>query len=244
MAYEKRPGGHYLYLYDGYRATGTTIKRYIGAGVLVAVVAQQEVCRRRENKARRTAESEQRRVVLASVRRTLAAERAIRRALARELGELGYHQHARGQWRRIRRRKPMMQQTKRRAAIPRTARASVSSRSRRVSAKAEQLTDRALAGWLDLASQGNSHLRADLQQQIAVQRTALAKAGNTAVEKLLIERVLVCSLEVEFFDLTRANSRGISLRQARFLELRQAGAERRLAAALRTLAVVRRLLHD
>jgi multidrug efflux pump len=80
MAWEKRPSGHYLYLYGGNRTNGTAIKRYVGSGVLVAMIAQQEVWRRRESKVRRVAEVLVRSMTLAMVRRTLVAERALRRA--------------------------------------------------------------------------------------------------------------------------------------------------------------------
>jgi hypothetical protein len=90
----------------------------------------------------------------------------------------------------------------------------------------------------------NPDLRTELDKQLAAQRAALAKAGNTAVERLLIERALVSTIEVEFFTLTRAEGRGISLRQANYLERRQARADRRLTAALRTLVAVRYLLSE
>ena len=113
---------------------------------------------------------------------------------------------------------------------------------KQATSSAGALVQRAINGWLDLASQGDASMHAQLRAHVAAQRSELAREGESAVELLLIERVLTCTLEVEFFDLTRANSRGISLRQARFLEMRQAGADRRLATALRTLAAVRKLI--
>ena len=93
---------------------------------------------------------------------------------------------------------------------------------------------RALAG-LDPVVQRSVEVRT------AARRQELLAEGSSALERLLIERVLTCELAASLADLQVDEDAGVSLAQGDFLQRRQDAAHRRLLTACRTLAQVRHL---
>lgn len=73
-------------------------------------------------------------------------------------------------------------------------------------------------------------------------RIELAGGDPTPLEVLLIERIVTCWLEVNYYDAMYAQSMGdLSIRQSNSFQLRQDRAHRRYLSAIRSLAVILRL---
>lgn len=66
-------------------------------------------------------------------------------------------------------------------------------------------------------------------------------AQSSPLERLLVDRVVICWLQVSFYDGNEAASGDRSIRQAEFDMKRQESMQRRYLRAVRTLAEVRRL---
>jgi hypothetical protein len=69
----------------------------------------------------------------------------------------------------------------------------------------------------------------------------LLGANASAVERLLVERVVACWLQVQEADIRTAQTRDLSLRWADFYQKRMDRAHCRYLPAIKTLATVRRL---
>jgi hypothetical protein len=93
----------------------------------------------------------------------------------------------------------------------------------------------AMAGENDVA-------REALHRRLAGLRRELMGPNPTPLESLLIERILVCWLQVHHADATNLPSSGpMTVSQGEYYRRRLEGAQRRYLAAMRALAVVRRL---
>jgi hypothetical protein len=85
-------------------------------------------------------------------------------------------------------------------------------------------------------------LREAVHAKLAAMRKELLGADPTPVERLLVERVVTCWLQVQDADIRYAVGRkDLTLQQAEFHQRRMDAANRRYLAALRTLALVRKL---
>jgi hypothetical protein len=62
------------------------------------------------------------------------------------------------------------------------------------------------------------------------------------LERLVIDRVVTCWLQVQYWDWLAAQSNDRTLRQREYLQRSQDRAQRRYLSAIRSLATVRRLL--
>ncbi len=77
--------------------------------------------------------------------------------------------------------------------------------------------------------------------KMAELRAELAGEDSSPLEKLLVERIVVCWLHAYHADVLYARAAGVSLEQGTYLQRQQDRAQRRYLAAIKTLATVRRL---
>jgi hypothetical protein len=98
--------------------------------------------------------------------------------------------------------------------------------------------------WLGLAAGPDRLLREALRRNVEQLQAELAGPEPTPAEKLLVGRAAALWVQVHHADLASAQARGTPAPAAalRELQLRQESAERRFQAAVKQLAVVRKLL--
>lgn len=112
--------------------------------------------------------------------------------------------------------------------------------------KANVLRDHAERMLLDRVVDGDRQLltRATVERQLKTMRDELAGPNPTEVERILVDRVVLCWLACQQadVDLIHRTQAGVSLTQGEYLQRRAERAERRLLRATKTLATVRRLL--
>jgi hypothetical protein len=92
-----------------------------------------------------------------------------------------------------------------------------------------------------LGGDDNLAFREGLKRKLAALRRELEGASPTPIERLLVDRVVACWLQVQEADLRYAQARGQTLPQANYVLKRQDSAHRRFLLALRTLEMVRKL---
>ncbi len=96
---------------------------------------------------------------------------------------------------------------------------------------------------VNLASGGNTVVKEATYEKLQAMKEDLAGSAPTPLEKLLVERVVVCWFQVYYIDTIYAqNMKTISPKQADYYQQHQDRAHRRYLSAIRTLAQVRRLL--
>jgi hypothetical protein len=83
--------------------------------------------------------------------------------------------------------------------------------------------------------------RESIKQKMAVLRQELAGPNANPLELLLVDRIVVCWLQVQMEDIAQAKGGGQDIRLAAFRLHRQESANRRYLAAIRTLATVRKM---
>lgn len=83
--------------------------------------------------------------------------------------------------------------------------------------------------------------REAIKRKLAALRHDLEGSASTPTERLLIDRVVACWLQVQEADLRYANAGNCDIRQADFHLRRQNSAHRRYLSALKTLAMIRKL---
>jgi len=106
------------------------------------------------------------------------------------------------------------------------------------------LAAQAQEAWLQLLA-GTDHLLAEsVRLKLGALRHELGAEGASPLEKLLIERIVACWLQTHYADALYAQARGpqstASVRQE--LMKRQESSQRRYLAAIKQLALVRKLL--
>ena len=90
---------------------------------------------------------------------------------------------------------------------------------------------------------GNEVLKAAVYRKLREMKEELAGPAPTRLERLLVERVVVCWLHVHYADITYAQRmKDLNREWGDFYQRRQDRAQRRYLSAIRTLAQVRRLL--
>jgi len=81
-----------------------------------------------------------------------------------------------------------------------------------------------------------------VQKKMELMRAELLGANPTPIERLLVERIVACWLQVQDADIrTAQGQRDASIRLADFHQRRMDAANRRFLAAVKALAVVRKL---
>jgi hypothetical protein len=106
------------------------------------------------------------------------------------------------------------------------------------------LAAQAQAAWLDLLSGPDMLLQESVERKLAALRADLAGPEPSPLERLLVERVVACWLQTMYADALYAQAREPQATPSVLRELmrRQESAQRRYLAAIRQLAVVRKLL--
>ena len=98
------------------------------------------------------------------------------------------------------------------------------------------------AAWLQLIAGPNLLLRESVERKAEQLRAELAGPEPSPLEKLLVERVIACWLQVQYADAAYAQQASPSPGQHSAMLKRQAGAQQRYLFAIKTLATVRKLL--
>jgi hypothetical protein len=88
----------------------------------------------------------------------------------------------------------------------------------------------------------NLAFREALLRKMELLRAELAGPSPTALERLLVERVVACWLQVQDADVRYAQcSSTLTLDQAKYYQLRMDRAHKRYLSAIKTLALIRKL---
>ncbi len=104
------------------------------------------------------------------------------------------------------------------------------------------LAAQARASWVQLAAGQNLLLDECLTRKAAELQKELAGETPSPLEQLLVDRVVVCWLQVSFYDSLVAQTREYTPAKLRMLQQQHDGAQRRYLTAMKTLATVRKLL--
>jgi hypothetical protein len=104
------------------------------------------------------------------------------------------------------------------------------------------LAQQSQAAWLQLIAGPNLLLRESVERKAAQLRAELAGPGPSPLERLLVERVIACWLQVQYADAAYAQQTSPSPGQHTAALKRQAGSHQRYLHSIKTLATVRKLL--
>jgi hypothetical protein len=92
------------------------------------------------------------------------------------------------------------------------------------------------------ASRGDQLIEQSVTRMLAHMRTNLGESEPTPLEQIVVEQVVTCWLQVQVADKAVASDKGGTLPNAHFLLKRQDLAHRHLAAAIKSLNEIRKLL--
>jgi len=95
--------------------------------------------------------------------------------------------------------------------------------------------------WTALASSGHPIMKEAVSRHLATLRQELAGQAPTPLERLLVDRIVICQLQVYHADRVCADP-NLTVYQRAFMERSLERAQRRYLSAIRNLATVRRLL--
>lgn len=106
------------------------------------------------------------------------------------------------------------------------------------------LARQAEGAWVALAAGNNLYLKETVLRAAESQRSELTRPGAQPVEKLLVERVVACGLQVQYFSATEANAlaAGDTFRQLQFHAKRVGQAQRMYLTALGALVTYQKLV--
>ncbi|QJW94612.1 hypothetical protein [Frigoriglobus tundricola] len=106
------------------------------------------------------------------------------------------------------------------------------------------LARHAEAAWIALAGGANLYMRESFARGAEARRAELTRPGASAVEKLLVERVVACDLQLGYLTTAEADALGMgdSYRQAEYHARRVERAQRMQLAALGALVTYQRLV--
>jgi len=97
--------------------------------------------------------------------------------------------------------------------------------------------------WVKVIAGESPLVRAVVESTLNRIKASLTGTNPLPLERLLVDRIVVCWLQVQYADSTYATSVGkVSLGSGEYFQRRQDRAHRRYLSAVRTLANVRRLL--
>lgn len=99
--------------------------------------------------------------------------------------------------------------------------------------------------WIKLVSYDSLFMKEGLSERLAKLRKDLLGPSPSAIDRLLVDRIVICWLQVHHADYLAANlqSRGnYTFEQGTYYQERQGRAQRRYLAAVKTLSQVRKLL--
>ena len=98
----------------------------------------------------------------------------------------------------------------------------------------ERLLSTAVAG-------ENIPFREAIKHKMKALRQDLAGPAATPIESLLVDRIVICWLQVQMADIAQAKGESQTIALERFQLRRQDSANRRYLAAIRTLATIRKM---
>jgi hypothetical protein len=102
----------------------------------------------------------------------------------------------------------------------------------------EQITERLLS---TAVAGEDIPFREAIKHKMKVLRRDLAGPTTTPIEKLLIDRIVICWLQVQMADIAQAKVEAQTMALERFQLRRQDSANRRYLAAIRSLATIRKM---
>jgi hypothetical protein len=95
--------------------------------------------------------------------------------------------------------------------------------------------------WIRLAAEGNTLAAESIRREADRLRLELLGASATAIERLLVDQIVICLIQLKLAELAAGSARKSHLMRERFHDLRLQKAQRRFLTALKTLAQIRRL---
>jgi hypothetical protein len=98
------------------------------------------------------------------------------------------------------------------------------------------------AKWLTLLTGQNACTRESIQRTTQELRESLLEAGDSPLERLLVDRIVVSRLMVAFFEASLALAVNAPEARSRFLQQQLDRAQRRHETAVKSLAETRKLL--
>jgi hypothetical protein len=101
------------------------------------------------------------------------------------------------------------------------------------------------ASWINLVSDSSLFFKETLEERLAKLRKDLLGPSASPIERLLVERIVICWMQVNHADWRAADMERhgySSFEQAVYFQERQGRAQRRYLAAVKALAQVRKLL--
>lgn len=107
---------------------------------------------------------------------------------------------------------------------------------------AGDLAAHAERAWVELIAGADLVAAESLARKLTALKAELAGPESTPMERLLVERVAACWLQVHHADASAAQARDVSIRQAEVVSKRQDRAHRRYLTAIGALATLRKLL--
>jgi hypothetical protein len=244
------------YAYATFRDGGSVCRRYIGAGEAIELTLQEEQLAReekqREGAQREEAHERERQEIEAPIALLDAQTTELLEAL---LVELGYHRPQRHAWRK-RRQNPMSKAITNTLALQErgqsgdleAARAfwrevdSDPARRAELVKQTGDLAARALNQLVAKITEGDLVKKGGIQRQLDAMRSDLSGPNSSPLERLLIERVCVCWLQLAFFEFQYvAQMETDSLKISDFRQKQVGAAHKRYLASIKTLAQVRKL---
>jgi hypothetical protein len=107
--------------------------------------------------------------------------------------------------------------------------------------KAGNLASHVEQTWIRLAAGRNALALESIQRESDRMRKELLGTSPTPIEKLLVDQVIACWLQLKHAEISAGSGRQSSLMQGRFHDQRLQKAQRRYMGALKMLAEIRRL---
>ncbi len=107
--------------------------------------------------------------------------------------------------------------------------------------EAGNLASHVEATWIRLAADGNALAAESIRREADRLRLELLGASATAIERLLVDQIVICWIQLKLAELAAGSARKSHLVRERFHDLRLQKAQRRYLTALKTLAQIRRL---
>lgn len=93
--------------------------------------------------------------------------------------------------------------------------------------------------WIAVLAAANPAMAESVKRQLGEMESELAGAHPTRLERMLVDQVLMCWMELTYLQTISADPPGGSLEQAKFRLRQLESAERRHANAIKTLAILR-----
>lgn len=105
-----------------------------------------------------------------------------------------------------------------------------------------ELAETAIGSFINAMGGDDVGFAEAVHKKMELMRVELLGAGSTPVERLLVERIVACWLQVQDAEIRYAQGqKDMTLKQGEFRQHRIDAANRRFLAAVKTLALVRKL---